>query len=226
MAEKEHLLLSGIQHFAFCPRQWALIHIEQVWKDNSRTVEGHYIHERTDDPFLDESRKGIRTVRAMPLLSERLGLRGIADVVEFQRQDKALPGFHTSIPGKTGCWLPIPIEYKRGHPKPDDRDAVQLCAQALALEEMLNISVQYGYLYYGETRHRERVTFTTQLREHVFALAEAMHTCMRTGITPKAEKGMRCRNCSLLDICLPALTARPKPVHTYIERMLHEEVDK
>ena len=224
MTECEPLLLSGIQHYAFCPRQWALIHIEQSWEENVRTIEGHYLHARTDDPFLDESRNDIRTVRAMPLLSTKLGLRGVADVVEFLKQDVKNSSSCVSLPGKKGDWLPIPIEYKRGHAKADERDSVQLCAQAIALEEMLDICLEYGYIFYAETRHREQIIFTSSLREHVYALATSMHEAMRTGRTPSAEKGMKCRNCSMLDICLPALTKRPKSVNEYLMGMLHEEV--
>lgn len=218
------LLLSGIQHMAFCERQWALIHIEQAWAENVRTVEGKYMHERTDDPFADETRGNIRVVRAMPIVSYELGLRGVADVIEFHREEKALEGITTQLENRGGWWRPFPVEYKRGRPKPDDRDAVQLCAQAIALEEMMKISIHSGFLFYGQTRHREEVALDSALRERVKELSDKMHGLLAEGKTPKAQKGKHCSLCSLTEICQPDLTLRHKSVEDYLKRMVELEV--
>lgn len=221
--EDDYLLLSGIQHMAFCERQWALIHVEQAWEENVRTTEGRLLHERTDDPFADETRKDIRTVRSMPLISRRLGLRGVADVVEFYKLTDKVEGKTIQIPDRKGWWLPVPVEYKRGRPKKDDRDAVQLCAQAIALEEMFGIEIDKGYLFYAEFRRRVEVSLDHVLRERVKELAEKMHKLMKEGKTPKAQKGKHCSLCSLKEICQPELTIRHRPVEKYLKRMLETE---
>lgn len=217
------LLLSGIQHYAFCPRQWALIHLEQIWIDNVRTVEGKQFHERADDPFSDESRKGVRVVRALPVVCQRLGFRGVADVVEFHLVSDEILGISCRLDGREGWWIPTPIEYKRGNPKPDDRDAVQLCAQAIALEEMMSITVNKGYLFYGQSRRREEVYFDEALRKHVGLICKEMHQLMESGITPKAPKGCRCRLCSLVNYCQPEWTIKHRSVKAYIEKVLQGE---
>jgi len=222
--EEDYLLLSGIQHMAFCERQWALIHIEQAWAEDVRTMEGKHLHERTDNPFEDETRKDVRAVRAMPVISKNLGLRGVADVVEFHRTKDAVAGVTVCLKNRKGWWRPYPVEYKRGRPKPDDRDAVQLCAQAIALEEMMGVSIESGFLYYGQTRHREEIIFTQKLRAHVEQLAGLMHKMITEGKTPKAKKGKHCSLCSLKEICQPDLTIRHRSVKEYIERMVDLEV--
>ncbi len=226
MKDEDALLISGIQHFYFCPRQWALIHVEQIWMDNVRTVEGRQLHERTDDPLFDESRGGVRVVRAMPLASKRLGLVGVADVVEFHNVEKQ-KNDQTScrIYNHPGWWTVIPVEYKRGRPKADKRDAIQLCTQAMALEEMLNVRVLHGFLYYGETRRREKVFFTDELRQEVINLSTAMHKYISQGITPKAERGKKCSLCSLVNYCQPNLTKNRKDVSGYYIRMISSEGD-
>lgn len=225
-ADDDLLLLSGIQHMAFCERQWALIHLEQVWSENVRTIEGKQLHERADDPFGDESRKTVRIVRSMPLVSYRLGLRGVADVVEFHRSKDGGAGETCRLAGRTGQWRPLPVEYKRGRPKPDDRDAVQLCAQAMALEEMLLVTVREGYVYYGQTRHRQPVVFDDSLRQHTVDLAARMHQLVREGTTPKAQKGKHCSQCSLVEECQPKWMLRHRPVKDYLQRMCVWEGDE
>jgi CRISPR-associated exonuclease Cas4 len=222
--EEDYLLLSGIQHMAFCERQWALIHIEQAWAENIRTIEGRYLHERTDDPFENEARKDIRVVRAMPLVSHKLGLRGVADVVEFFKVEDNLEETTVRLKTRRGWWRPYPVEYKRGRAKPDDRDAVQLCAQAIALEEMFKVSINSGYLFYGQTRRREKILFDQSLRVRVEELSEKMHRLMSEGITPKAKKGKHCSLCSLIEICQPNLTIRKHSIKKYLERMVDLEV--
>jgi CRISPR-associated exonuclease Cas4 len=213
------LLLSGIQHMAFCERQWALIHLEQVWAENIRTIEGKHLHERVDDQLFDESRKTLRIVRSMPIVSYELGLRGVADVVEFHHSDTFIEGETCRLDRRQGWWKPIPIEYKRGRPKPDDRDAVQLCAQAMALEEMMEIIIQYGFLYYGQTKHREQIIFDNRLRNLTVSIAKRMHEFASEGKTPKARKGKRCSQCSLVEQCQPQWMLRHRSVKNYLAQM-------
>lgn len=214
--EDDLLSLSGIQHFAFCERQWGLIHVENQWVENQRTAEGRLLHQRADDPYFTESRGDVKTVRSVPLLSKTLGLYGVADVMELHRNTGDSSGIRYSI-----------VEYKRGKPKPDDRDEVQLCAQAICMEEMLGIILEYGYMYYGETKHRHRVDFNDVLRERVKTLAVKMHLLYAKGETPLAVKGKRCKNCSMLDICLPKLGKGGKKAEIYMagvfEEMMKEE---
>lgn len=187
-AEAELLPLSGLQHLAFCERQWALIHIEQQWADNRLTAEGNLLHAIVDQPNY-ETRQGTKAVRALPLRSLRLGLSGQADIVEF--------------PSRLGGAAPVPIEYKRGKPKPTPADEVQLCAQALCLEEMLQVNIAEGHLYYHQTRHRHSIQFDGPLRDLVGVLALRMHQLYDQRQTPRAEMGAKCRNCSLLELCQP-----------------------
>lgn len=223
-SDEDYLLLSGIQHMAFCERQWALIHIEQAWAENVHTMDGKHLHERTDNPFEDETRKNIRVVRAMPIVSNKLGLRGVADVVEFHRTEEALEGVAVRLKDRKGWWRPYPVEYKRGRPKRDDRDAVQLCAQAMALEEMLNVAIDSGFIYYGQIRRREQIVINKALRDRVKELSKKMHEMMAAGKTPKAQKCKHCSLCSLKEICQPELTIRHRSVEKYLERMVYLEV--
>ena len=156
--DEDLLMLSGIQHITFCERQWALIHIEQQWAENKLTVEGNWMHQKVDDPLLMNRNKEVVTLRSVTLVSRRLGLYGISDVVEMV----AASSEENSIrhPKYPGLWRLIPVEYKRGKPKKDQIDEVQLCAQAICLEEMYDICIEKGFLYYGETRHREEVLLT------------------------------------------------------------------
>jgi CRISPR-associated exonuclease Cas4 len=193
-ADDDALPISGLQHLAFCPRQWALIHLEQVWVENGRTAEGRLLHERADLPG-ESRRASVRTVRGMWLRSERLHLTGRADIVEF----KADPGGLKAVP--------FPVEYKRGKSKPNDCDTVQLCAQALCLEEMLQTTIERGAIFYGNPRRRLEVEFTPQLRSRTEDLAATMHRLHRSGETPVATPGPYCRNCSLVDVCLPEATS-------------------
>lgn len=158
--EEEFLQLSGIQHFAFCRRQWALAYIEMQWQENVRTVEGKILHENAHDPAIKEKRGDLLIVRAMPVHSREMGVSGECDVVEFH---KAKDGI--SIAGREGSYFVIPVEYKRGKPKTDDSDILQVAAQALCLEEMLCCVIPYGYIYYGETRRRTKVEFTDEVKD-------------------------------------------------------------
>lgn len=222
-SEDDFLLLSGIQHMAFCERQWALIHIEQVWAENVRTVEGKHLHERADDHLQDETRKTLRVTRAMPLVSRKLGLRGVADVVEFHQDKKYNKGEVCRLESRDGWWRLFPVEYKRGRPKTDDRDAVQLCAQAMALEEMLQVSIPSGFLFYEQIRRRQLIILDESLRQHTSELAARMHHLVSEGKTPKAVKRRRCSQCSLVELCQPHLMLRHRPVAAYLARMCCEE---
>lgn len=213
----ELLPLSGIQHFLFCRRQWALIHIEMQWQDNALTVEGKQLHERVDDPFFVETRRDVIISRSVPVASYTLGLSGICDVVEFTSSTEGI-----RLPGREGFYRPTPIEYKRGHPKRDPVDEAQLCAQAICLEEMLATDIPFGYLYYGETRRREPVTFTKELRQLVYQATTEMHAYMARGYTPRVKVSKACRSCSLAAICLPNLQEKTSSVKTYIRQQIEQ----
>lgn len=217
--EESLLALSGIQHFAHCPREWALIHVEQEWRDNVPTIEGKHLHERVHSAIPTESRGEVVIARSLPLVSHRLGLYGVADVVEFRLTTGRAQTDGVKLPGREGLWQPWPVEYKRGRPKSDDRDEVQLCAQAICLEEMLNARVERGSFFYGKTRHRLDVMFTDELRRRVEDLAARMHEAFEAGVTPPASIHRNCKECSLVDICLPVIT-RKKSVGRYISACL------
>ena len=215
-SDEDLLLLSGIQHFCFCPRQWALIHIEQQWQENILTFGGRELHERVDDPFFTEARGTVLVTRSLPIISRRLGLYGIADVVEFYQRDEGI-----QIKGRNGLWRPHPVEYKYGEPKVDERDMVQLCAQAFSLEEMFATSVTEGDLFYGRIRRRQRVVFNESLRQQVMELSTEMHRLFAEGITPLPEQTKACRSCSLVEICMPH-TSKKRSVRRYLEDALRE----
>ena len=218
--EDEMLMLSGIQHFVFCPRQWALIHIEQVWSDNRLTMEGQLLHQQADDPFYRQKNGECVSLRSVSIASKVLGLYGFTDVVELRPSDSETSCIqHPSYPG---FWKPFPIEYKRGHSKPDERDEVQLAAQVICLEEMHNIKINKGYLFYWENRRREEVLIADALRKMTKQYADEMHRIYKSGTVPKAEKCRKCYNCSLLGICLPD-TKNKLLVTNYLKKNLYEE---
>ena len=215
----EYLPLSGIQHFIFCRRQWALIHIEQQWQDNAFTAEGQIIHKRADDPFFTETRGDVIIARSVPVSSPTLGLSGICDVVEFNLSEEGI-----QLPGREGTYKPIPIEYKRGRKKHGPCDEAQLCAQAICLEEMLLTPILYGYIFYAQTRRRVRIEFTEELRILVKKSSDEMHNYYRRGYTPKVRPSKACRSCSLADICLPKLQKQSLSAKTYIQIHLNDEI--
>ena len=209
-SEEDLIMISAIAHFYYCGRRCALVHVEQLWDENIFTAEGRIMHERAHEQG-QESRGNVRIERGLPLRSLRLGLVGKADVVEFHRLDE-------------GRWLPFPVEYKRGKPKPDDCDKVQLCAQALCLEEMLQTEVPAGALYYGRTKHRLDVAFDQALRDETEKAAHKVHELIDSGITPKAVySAKKCKSCSLFDRCLPQVVQKKRSVITYLKRMTGEE---
>lgn len=219
-AEDNMLMLSGIQHYMFCPRQWALIHIEQQWNENRFTIEGEILHTHVDDPFYRQKGKNGITLRSVSIASKQLGLYGISDAIELHPSETS----ENAIihPQYTGWWKPFPVEYKRGHSKIDERDEVQLAAQVICLEEMYNIHIDYGALFYGETRRRELIEISPKLRQLTIDCSHKMHRLYQKGETPKAEKKAHCRNCSLVDLCMPKL-ADCKTVEKYLKENLYEE---
>jgi CRISPR-associated exonuclease Cas4 len=217
--EDDFLSLSGIQHYAYCPRQWALIHIEQQWKENLRTKEGRQLHERVDNPSFFESRGNILIARSVPIASYKLGLYGVSDIIEFHNNKKS----GVTLPGRNGTWKPIPIEYKRGKPKENIFDDVQLCAQAICLEEMLGCKISHGYFYYGQIRHRHKVLLNKNLRDIVNDLSGQMHKLFDVNHTPETDRKLKnCRNCSLFDICVPKLKKKKFKIESYINQFIEE----
>ena len=202
-AEEDFLQLSGLQHFRFCRRQWALVHIENQWHENYFTVDGSLMHENAHDGEKRESRGDLLILRGLPVFSRTLGISGQCDVVEFRRD----PG-GVSLRERDGLWKPFPVEYKRGKPKAHSADELQLCAQAMCLEEMLCCDIPQGALFYGEPRRRTAVDFTPELRKDVRDCLAEMHQLYERGYTPKVKSGSMCRACSLKELCLPSLTRR------------------
>lgn len=223
--EDDLLPLSGLQHLLFCERQAALIHVERIWVDNPLTVEGTHLHERADSGE-NESRGDLRIVRGLPLRCIRLGLSGKADVVELRRltPEEEVAEAGASLPGLPGFWRAFPVEYKRGRPKSHRADEVQLCAQALCLEEMLGIAVPVGALFYGQPRRRTEVIFDSALRQTTEDAAARFHELMKSGVTPKPVREPKCDRCSLLDVCLPE--APSNSARRYLERFLRQMEDE
>lgn len=207
----DYLMLSGIQHFLFCKRQWALIHIENLWEENIYTREGEILHFKADKPFIKEKRKNKIISRAMPISSKTLGLSGILDVIEFEKSEDGI-----NIKGKKGKWRATIIEYKRGEKKKYSYDDCQLMAEAFCLEEELGINLEYGYIYYGKTDTREKIIFDNKLRELTIDTAKLMHQYYDKKIIPKAEFYRKCKLCSLYEVCNPRLTKKPKSIHNYL----------
>lgn len=208
-SENDLLPISALSHLIYCERRCALVHIEQVWQENIFTAQGRVMHEKKVDTPASESRKDLKVEYGMPLRSLRLGLVGKADVVEFHKQ--------------YSCeWLPFPVEHKLGKPKTDDSDKIQLCAQTLCLEEMLNVRIPEGALFYGRPRRREDIIFDDLLRKKTEAAAAQLHELLSAGITPVAVYGPKCDSCSLFDLCLPKLSTRSGSAQSYVDRLLAE----
>lgn len=203
-AESDLIMLSAVQHFVFCSRQCALIHLEQQWAENLFTAEGRVMHERVDAGE-NSYRPGVKTSRSVPLRSLELGVSGIADVVEWH--------------GKGDDMRPFPVEYKRGMPKAHDADNIQLCLQAMCLEEMLHCRIERGALFYGKTWHRHDVSFDDSLREKAVAAVTGAHRLFESGVTPPPEFGPKCRQCSLQEQCLPETISRKKAPVNYLNKL-------
>jgi CRISPR-associated exonuclease Cas4 len=208
MYTEENLLpLSALQHIIFCVRQCALIHIEGIWTENLFTAEGRIIHERVDSGS-SESRKNIKTAFNVALKSLSLGLTGKADVVEYHKNiDK---------------WQPFPVEYKRGRSKIDNCDRVQLCAQAMCLEEMSKTQIPEGAIFYAKPRRRENVIFDERLKEETIETAKKLHALIDSGITPLPEYNKRCESCSLVQSCMPKRISQRYSVMDYLENAVKQ----
>ena len=217
MSGQEPLLLSGIQHFAFCRRQWALIHVEQQWAENGRTMDGVIFHQRAHDGEQFESRGNVLIARGLRIFSHRLNLSGACDIVEFHRDPNGI-----TLAGREGKWRVYPVEYKRGEPKKNDADRLQLCGQAMCLEEMLACQIPEGSLFYGETRRRERVAFTPEIRQRMVEMLSEMRGYYERGYTPRVKRTKACNACSLKELCLPALDKLPT-VAAYLSQRMKED---
>ena len=215
MPEEDYLLISGIQHFVFCKRQWALIYLENIWKENIFTVQGKILHEKVDDPEIIETRGSVFLSRSMPIVSHNLKVSGIADLVEFE---KTVEGDGVYISSRKHYYLITPVEYKRGKPKQNESDAMQLCAQAICLEEMFNTHIEFGYVYYNEIRHRQKIFFSQCLREDLKKVIIEMQEMFRDKKTPICKKGEFCSRCSIYDYCIPDIFG--KNVDEYIYKKI------
>lgn len=215
--EEEFLMLSGIQHFAFCRRQWALIHIEQQWQENEYTVEGELLHKRAHDPYLTEKRKDVIVSRGLPVFSRTMGISGVCDIVEFHRREEGI-----TLHGHRGLFQVYPVEYKRGTPKDTEMDILQLTAQVMCLEEMLSASIPEGAIYYAGIRRRDKIVITEELRRQTASMFEEMHQLFEKKYTPRVKWSKSCNACSLKDICMPKIGKAPC-VHDYIHMKVGEE---
>jgi CRISPR-associated exonuclease Cas4 len=230
--EEDLLLVSALQHLAFCERQWGLIYLECAWAENPLTVEGRHLHEQADEPHT-EVRGDLRIAHGLRLRCLRLGLTGRADVVEFHRlpdqeEDHVSRNgapFGIRLQDVPGLWRPVPVEYKHGRPKPDRCDEVQLCGQAFCLEEMLEVSIPAGAIFYGTPRRRYDVTFDEELRRETEALAARLHELTRQRRTPPPKYEKKCRSCSLLSLCLPKATSRGRSVKEFLSSAIGEAAE-
>ena len=204
-AEDDLVMISALQHFLYCPRQCALIHIEQQWTENVYTAEGRVLHERVHTAGR-ESRRKSKVEFDVPIRSLTLGVVGRADIVEFHMQDD-------------GAWQPFPVEYKRGRPKKDSSDRVQLCAQAICLEEMLDVEVPAGALYYGQKKRRHEVVFDAALRQETLETAIKVHELLRSNVTPAPQYNKGCESCSFFDSCLPNIAGKKHRVADYLNKL-------
>ena len=205
--EDQLLPISALQHWLYCPRQCGLIHLEQVWAENKFTAEGQVLHHKAHEGQ-DENKAGVRITRSLPVRSFVLGISGQCDIVEFH-----------------GEGLVVPVEYKRGKPKSHRADEVQLCAQAMCLEEMLGVVISNGYLFYGENRRRALVEIDAPLRQLVTETATALHAMIDSRQTPHAEyEARRCDACSLIDLCQPKSLRFKKGAQAWFTTALNSQI--
>lgn len=215
-SDDDLLMLSGIQHYAFCPRQWALAYVDSQWEDNHLTIEGEWLHRRVDDPYAMEYDSGTVTLRSVPVKSYKLGFFGIADLLElYPLEEDSAKAF--TISRYSGRWQVLPIEYKHGRAKSNDIDEVQLCAQAMCLEEMYDIGIPRGALFYGQTRRRVSVTLNDTLRKRVAELSSTMHQMFSSGDIPDAKAEKKCRSCSLQNLCMAQDLRHASSVKEYLK---------
>lgn len=213
--EGELLPISSLQHLAFCERQWALIHLEQEWRENVLTVEGRQLHEYVHEQG-SGSRDGIRSVRGLRLRSLKFGLYGVADLVEFHPDASG-----ASVPGLRGTHTPYPVEYKRGRKRFDRADEIQLCAQAVCLEEMLSTNIGEGAIFYGQPRKRTQVFLSEEIRGELRSLCSRAHFLLEQRGSPGAVTGKHCGSCSLAECCMPEILSGDRSVR-YVRGLLRE----
>lgn len=218
MEVDDYLALSGVQHYAFCPRQWALIHVEGLWAENVLTVAGAIDHERCHDAGVRERRGNLLTIRGFRVVSHTLGLQGVCDVLELHADSSGV-----EIQGESGLYRPVPVEYKHGKAKVGQEDRVQLCAQAMALEEMLCCEVETGYLYYASEHRREKVEISRELRAETLSIARQMRRLFQSQTTPPPRKRKGCGRCSLKDECVPVLEFATS-VKAYVDGAISQEM--
>jgi CRISPR-associated exonuclease Cas4 len=223
--EDDLLPISGLQHLAFCERQVALIHIEGLWEENVYTAEGKILHEHAHEEGR-EAMGDLRIARALRLRSLRLGLVGLADVVEFHCADNSVGKSSVELPGVHGYWQPLIVEYKRGLPKLDRTDEVQLCAQAMCLEEMLDVEISSSVFFYGKPRRRDVVNLGSSLREETEKVANRLHELIESGKTTVVSYNAKCERCSLIDVCLPKMPRGRGSVENYLRNVLSENEGK
>ncbi|MDD5307785.1 MAG: CRISPR-associated protein Cas4 [Deltaproteobacteria bacterium] len=217
--EDDLLPLSGLQHVIYCERRFALVHVECLWAESNATVDGRHIHERAHE-VSSESRGDVTIARGLWLRSLRLGLSGKADVVELHRIDDSSEGIN--LLGVSGRWSVFPVEYKRGVLRHEQAYAVQLCAQAMALEEMMGTVIPAGAVYYGKSHRREDVPFSDDLRASTEEAARRIHEIARSGSTPPPVPGPKCGPCSMKDLCLPDSTDRAGKASVFLVRALRD----
>lgn len=216
-SEDDCLNISGIQHFVFCRRQWALIHIEKQWAENLLTINGELMHKNAHNNSSSEKRGNIIISRGLPVISRELGISGVCDVVEFHKSDDG-----ALLKGYDGLYKILPVEYKHGEPKDDNSDILQTAAQALCLEEMFCTKIDEIHLYYGKIKHRQKINLDESIREELKKIVAEMHSLFLKGHTPKVKTSKKCRACSLSDLCLPKML-NVESVGRYVSRFINEE---
>lgn len=214
MMEEEYLPLSSVEVFSFCRRQWALKYIEGQYGENVHTVSGDIFHKNAHNGHSTEKRGNVIISRGLKIKSDQLGCSGICDIVEFHKDENGVP-----LHNYDGLWVPYPVEYKVGKEKASDAERLQLCAQAICLEEMFGIKIPNGSMFYGKTRRRSVVEFDDSLRNMVKSLFEEMHTYMKKGYNPKPKMKAHCKACSLYNQCLPVLE-KHKTVSEYLSEYI------
>ncbi len=207
------LQINGIQHFCYCKRQWALIEIEQAWRESADTMIGKILHKNADNPFYEEARGNLLITRAVPIGSEKLQLTGIIDVLEFHRVSSGI-----SLPKYAGKWMPLVVEYKKGHPKCDLSDKLQIAGQVLCIEECYRVRISKSALYYKSVNKRIVVNIDEKLRHALMTTVKEMHHMFDKGMIPKSDFVAKCKRCSLLDVCNPYHKKQMRSIRGFIEK--------
>ncbi len=223
-SDDDMIMISALQHYAFCPRQCALIHLEQVWSENYLTASGQALHSHVDANN-HETRRDIHKATSVRLASGKYGICGITDMLEYHKQDSNKNEYGevnaVKLKGLFDYWRPFPVEYKHGKPKEHDADRIQLCAQALCLEEMLSVTIREGALFYAKTRRREDVVFDNDLREKTISIINSIRLMIENRITPAPEFDSKCNSCSLIAECKPSIVRKG-----CVKEWLNKEITK